>query len=131
MVSPMRTITEPSACLANFPVSIEMVRPSPNVIVFVTTFIKLHFSYFKHLYFRAQRYEQFCKTVTSTKYISDFLGIVEKIYTQKKKQRLQIMQTLLLQFQNNDKFKIYKNAIGIDIPSDRQSDRVKVGLISD
>jgi hypothetical protein len=33
MVLPMRSITEPSACFANFPVSSVMVLPSANSIV--------------------------------------------------------------------------------------------------
>ncbi|EXY30750.1 hypothetical protein M080_6984, partial [Bacteroides fragilis str. 3397 T10] len=33
MVLPMRSITEPSACFANFPVSSVMVLPSGNSIV--------------------------------------------------------------------------------------------------
>ena len=35
----IRRTTEPSACLATFPVSIEMVLPSGNWTVFVITFI--------------------------------------------------------------------------------------------
>ena len=39
IVLPMRSMTAPSACLANFPVSMLMVRPSGSSTVFVITFI--------------------------------------------------------------------------------------------
>ena len=39
MVLFMRSMTAPSACLANLPVSMLMVRPSGNETVFVITFI--------------------------------------------------------------------------------------------
>ena len=41
MVLPMRSVHEPSACFASFPVSMVMVRPSGRETVFVITFIEL------------------------------------------------------------------------------------------
>ena len=39
MVSPIRTTTDPSACFANLPVSMEISFPPPKLMVWFTIFI--------------------------------------------------------------------------------------------
>src|SRR5690554_4543099 len=57
-VSPTRRVTDPSACLANFPVSSVISRPSDSSIRLIIGFIINKISYFFYVKFR-QSYTKF------------------------------------------------------------------------